>query len=101
MTVRLRLFGSPAIADGREEIALPFERRSQLIAFLALRRGWVGRADLAAMLWPDQEDKLAYTNLRKTLFRLQSAPWAPRIDVQGGDAAAGSRHGRGRVRIGA
>jgi predicted ATPase/DNA-binding SARP family transcriptional activator len=83
MTVRLRLFGPPAIADGREGFALPFERRGQLIAFLALRRGWVGRADLAAMLWPDQEDKLAYTNLRKTLFRLQSAPWAPPIEVQG------------------
>ena len=28
------------------------------------------------MLWPEQGNKLAYANLRKTLFRLQSLPWA-------------------------
>ena len=51
---------------------------------LALRQGWVGRAELAAMLWPEQPTKLAYTNLRKTLFRLQSVGWAANIEGQGG-----------------
>ena len=46
--------------------------------FWRCRRSWVGRAELAAMLWPEQENKLAYTNLRKTLFRLQSLPWGGR-----------------------
>jgi predicted ATPase/DNA-binding SARP family transcriptional activator/Tfp pilus assembly protein PilF len=64
--------------------ALPFERRTQLLAYLALRRAWVNRAEIAAMLWPDQEAKLAYTNLRKTLFRMQSLPWAGAVEVQGG-----------------
>jgi len=84
MTVRLVLFGSPAIEYGGKALALPFERRSQLLAFLALKRAWVGRAELAAMFWPDQATKLAYTNLRKTLFRLQSVPWGAGIDVQAG-----------------
>lgn len=84
MSVRLDLFGAPSIADGARSTALPFERRSQLLAFLALKRAWVGRAELAALLWPEQETKLAYTNLRKTLFRLQSAAWAPAVDAQGG-----------------
>ena len=35
------------------------------------------------MLWPEQESKLAYTNLRKTLHRLQSLPWASAIESQG------------------
>ena len=83
MLVRLILFGSPTIECDGESFALPFERRNQLLAFLALKRSWVGRAELAAMLWPEQENKLAYTNLRKTLFRLQSLPWAGRIESQG------------------
>ena len=36
------------------------------------------------MLWPEQEAKLAYSNLRKTLFRLQSMPWGEGVEVQGG-----------------
>jgi predicted ATPase/DNA-binding SARP family transcriptional activator/Tfp pilus assembly protein PilF len=84
MTVRLLLFGSPAIESGGESFVLPFERRSQLLVFLALKRSWVGRVELAAMLWPEQGSKLAYANLRKTLFRLQSFPGTPGIEAQGG-----------------
>ena len=83
MTVRLLLLGSPLVQNGSELLALPFERRTQLLAFLALKRAWVGRAELAALLWPDQQAKLAYTNLRKTLHRVQSLPWSPQIEVQG------------------
>ena len=83
MTVRLSLFGSPTVEYGGESVALPFERRTQLLAFLALKREWVGRAEVAAMLWPEQESKLAYTNLRKTLHRLQSLPWARAFESRG------------------
>ncbi len=63
---------------------MPCERRTQLLVFLALRRGWVGRAELAALLWPDQQPKLAFTNLRKALFRLQSSPWADPLEAESG-----------------
>lgn len=84
MSVRLRLLGPPALEHEREVHPLPFERRSQLLAYLALRRTWVGRTELAALFWPDQPEKLAYANLRKTLFRLRSLPWSPEVEVQGG-----------------
>jgi hypothetical protein len=83
MTVRLLLFGSPTIEYGGDSFALPFERRSQLLVFLALKRSWVGRAELAALLWPEQDTKLAYANLRKTVFRLQSVRWSAPIEAQG------------------
>jgi predicted ATPase/DNA-binding SARP family transcriptional activator len=85
MPVALQLFGAPTIelGDGTPPIALPFERRSQLIVLLALRRAWVGRAELAALLWPDQADKLAFTNMRKTLFRLQGLAWGASLETQG------------------
>lgn len=81
--VRLTLFGTPTVEHGATSLALPFERRSQLLVLLALRRGWVPRAEIAAMLWPEQESKLAFSNLRKTLFRLQSMPWAAALQSQG------------------
>jgi DNA-binding SARP family transcriptional activator/tetratricopeptide (TPR) repeat protein len=83
MTARLFLFGSPTVEVGGESVALPFERRNQLLVFLALKRSWVGRAELASMLWPEQESKLAYANLRKILHRLQSLRWASSIESQG------------------
>jgi predicted ATPase/DNA-binding SARP family transcriptional activator len=83
MTLRLDLFGSPRIDCDGASLALPFERRSQLVALLALKRSWVARPELAATLWPEQAHKQACSNLRKTLFRLQSQPWASAIDVQG------------------
>lgn len=81
----LSLFGTPSLDEGGAStpIALPFERRSQLVAVLALRRAWVPRAEIAALLWPEQPDKLAFTNLRKTLFRLQDVPWGAALEVQG------------------
>jgi predicted ATPase/DNA-binding SARP family transcriptional activator/Tfp pilus assembly protein PilF len=81
---RLLLLGAPAFARDGATSALPFERRSQLVAFLALKRAWVGRAELAALLWPQQDTPLAQTNLRKALFRLQSVPWGAAIESQGG-----------------
>jgi predicted ATPase/DNA-binding SARP family transcriptional activator len=83
MSVRLRLFGAPALESDGHVSMLPFERRTQLMAYLALKRGWIARAELATLLWPEQETKLAYANLRKILFRLQSMPAADRIEVQG------------------
>jgi predicted ATPase/DNA-binding SARP family transcriptional activator len=83
MSLGLNLFGAPTIQYGDDAHALSFERRAQLLVFLALKRVWVGRSELAAMLWPDQQNKLAYANLRKALFRLQSFPWAKRVEANG------------------
>ena len=82
-------------------MALPFERRSQLLVYLALKRGWVGRAELAAMLLAGAEPKLAFANLRKTLFRLQALPWGRPIELQGQTARPGAADRRRRVRGGA
>lgn len=81
--MRLLLFGPPAVATGHDMTVLAAERRSQLLAFLALGGEWVARAEIAAMLWPEQPPKLALTNLRKALFRLQSFSGTPPVQAQG------------------
>lgn len=83
MAVLLSLFGAPVVALAGSTRALAFERRSQLLVYLALKRTWVGRAEIAALLWPAQDTKLAFTNLRKTLHRLQPLPEAQGLEIQG------------------
>jgi predicted ATPase/DNA-binding SARP family transcriptional activator len=79
----LRLLGRPELDwEGRGH-PLPYERRHQLIVYLAMRRSWVGRAELAELLWPGQPPKLAHANLRKTVFRLQALPWGAALEAQG------------------
>lgn len=67
----LRLFGAPAlIGPGGERLLAP-RRPHQLIAFLACRRHWVARAELAELFWPDRPEGAARTNLRVLLQRVQ------------------------------
>lgn len=85
MDVRLSLFGPPTALVGERAVALACERRTQLLAYLALRRAWVPRSELAALLWPEQPSRLAYTNLRKALFRLQALKWVGEtLEAEGG-----------------
>lgn len=81
MAIRMLLFGAPSVVQDGVATLLPRERGSQLLVLLAHRRGWVARHELAALLWPGQESRLALTNLRKALFRLQERPWGAALDV--------------------
>jgi predicted ATPase/DNA-binding SARP family transcriptional activator len=81
MVIRVLLFGVPSLVQEGVTTALPRERGSQLLVLLAHRRGWVPRHELAALLWPEHESKLALTNLRKSLFRLQDRPWGAALEV--------------------
>lgn len=82
--LRLTLFGVPQREQAGTPAALAFERRTQLLLWLALKRGWAARTDAAALLWPDIDTRLAHANLRKTLFRLQALPWGASIESAGG-----------------
>ncbi|RZI99024.1 MAG: NACHT domain-containing protein, partial [Rubrivivax sp.] len=81
MSIRILLFGTPSVVRDGVTTALPRERGSQLLVLLAHRRGAVARPELAALLWPEHETKLALTNLRKALFRLQERPWGAALEV--------------------
>ena len=80
---RLSLLGPPTMVRGGKSWALPFERRGQLVVWLALAGTWVGRRELAATLWPDVAGPLASNNLRKTLFRMPALPWGDAVASYG------------------
>ena len=81
---RLLLFGTPAVDFCGRVQPLPLERRTQLLALLALRREAVPRAELAGLLWPEHPRNQAFGNLRTALFRAQALPWAQGLQADPG-----------------
>ena len=79
----LHLFGRPDVEHDGHVSPLPAERRYQLLAYLALCRGWIARAELAALLWPDRSADLGLTNLRKALHFARALPWASALETKG------------------
>ncbi len=77
----LSLFGVPTLRmhDGAA-LVFTTERPFQVLAYLAFRRGWVRRDELAALLWPDRDADKARSNLRKVLLLARrlppGLPWA-------------------------
>lgn len=82
-TTRLRLLGRPEVVHADGVSALPVERRCRVLVVLALRRGWVGRAELAALLWPDRKAELGLANVRKALHLAHELGWADALETEG------------------
>jgi DNA-binding SARP family transcriptional activator/predicted ATPase/Tfp pilus assembly protein PilF len=76
----VRLFGSPEVELRGKTACLSAERRFQLLAVLALRRGPVPRDWLAGLFWPDRDNATARRNLRKLAFDAQELDWATGVD---------------------
>ena len=78
----LRLLGVPAMVDAHHQRPLPPRRPYQLLAYLACRRTWVGRAELAEMFWPDRAEGAARGNLRTLLLRAKPWPGLEALELQ-------------------
>jgi predicted ATPase/DNA-binding SARP family transcriptional activator len=80
----LRLFGIPVheAAGGRPVTFIP-ERRFQLLAYLACRRSWTSRDELADLLWPERTQGVARSNLRKVVMAAQQIDGLMPLERQG------------------
>jgi DNA-binding SARP family transcriptional activator/tetratricopeptide (TPR) repeat protein len=65
----LSLFGVPTLEVGARRIVFTAERPFQLLAYLACRRRWVRRDELADMLDTKRDAVRARSNLHKVLLR--------------------------------
>jgi DNA-binding SARP family transcriptional activator/tetratricopeptide (TPR) repeat protein len=84
--IALRLLGPAALSVGGRETAFTAERPYQLLAYLAVKGGWVPRDELAELLYPDRGIEAARSNLRKVLLlarRIAGAEGATGIEQQG------------------
>lgn len=84
MPTVLTLLGRPRVAHEAALYDVPAERRCQLLLALAVRRGWVARSELAALLWPEHRSELAAANLRKALHLARDLPWAGALEITAG-----------------
>lgn len=71
--LELRLFGPPEARRDGEPLPLRTKKALALLAYLAAESGTHRRAELAALLWPESEEKRARTTLRSALADLRSA----------------------------
>ena len=73
MTLRLYFFGSPRVERDGRLIATDTRKAVALLAYLAVSGEFQSRDTLAALLWPEMNDKRARAALRRTLSALRSA----------------------------
>lgn len=80
----VQLLGPPQVVRNEEAVPLPSGKGAALLAYLACRRGWVGRGELAALFWPEAPEKKARANLRWHLHRLRGEPWGEGLEAEAG-----------------
>ncbi|MFO1414608.1 MAG: BTAD domain-containing putative transcriptional regulator [Burkholderiales bacterium] len=79
----LRLLGTPSLRrDGREAPLAP-DRAHGLLAYLACRRDWVRRDELAELLYPGRDLDDARSNLRKVIHLARKAEGAQALEQRG------------------
>jgi len=71
--LELQVFGLPALVVHGRATRLPLKRAIALLAYLAYNRASVPRAHLAALLWPDADEALARTRLRRLAYTTEEA----------------------------
>ena len=72
MTIRISLFGTPAVQRAGAEVHLDTRKAIALAANLAMTDGPQPRDTVAALLWPDADTGAARGSLRRTLSTLKA-----------------------------
>ncbi len=71
--LELQVFGVPTtVAQGRET-RLPLKRAVALLSYLGMNMGPVPRAHLATLLWPDADEAMGRTRLRRLVYTMEDA----------------------------
>ena len=77
-SVRFTFLGLPCVELPEATVPLACNRPMQLLAHLAVSGAWEGRDHIAHLFWPDRPNKIARSNLRNLLCKVQdTAPFAP------------------------
>ena len=67
------LLGSPRVERGGQPIAVDTRKATALLAYLAVEGGSHSREQMAALFWPDVDERRAHAALRRTLSTLNKA----------------------------
>jgi len=72
-SLELQVFGAPAVAVRGDATRLSLKRAGALLAYLGFHAGPVPRAHLATLLWPDADEALGRTRLRRLVYTVEEA----------------------------
>lgn len=78
----LRLLGVPRLDVAGNLSDLPLDKPASLLYYLARRRDWVSRSELAFLYRPDAPEKVALSNVRVYIYRAKEHPWAKDLEVE-------------------
>ena len=67
------LFGSPLFFNNQQIVQIKLRKAVALLAYLAIQERAVSREFLATLLWPNQSQKNALNNLRRTLWTIRTS----------------------------
>lgn len=80
MQVVAQVLGSARVLVEGTWVALPPEKSTALLAFIACHADGVARVELATLFWPDADEVRARANLRQLLSRIRGMPWSSAIE---------------------
>ncbi len=80
MQPRLRMLGTPKLEHLGTVTDLSSDRPLSLAFYLLVRGDWVRRVELAYLYYPDSDESMAFSNLRKLIHRLKQQPWAASLE---------------------
>lgn len=80
-SVYIRLFGNPEMTVNGTVVPIKRRKTMALLAFLATSPRSHSRENLAAMLWPDADQKHALAYLRNSLWELNQTPLHHSLDI--------------------
>lgn len=67
-----KLFGIPAIFKNGEQVFFPYAKINALVYYILINKV-ISRDEIAGLLWPDENEKIAKKNLRNALYQAKKS----------------------------
>lgn len=70
--IKVNVLGIPSVYKDNEKILFPFKKVEALFYYLVVKTK-ATRDELAGLLWPEEEEKIAKKNIRNALYKLKKS----------------------------
>ncbi len=77
--LEITLFGMPQVRLDGEEVYFPYAKINAMLYYLAVKPV-VGRDEIAGLLWPEEDERIAKKNLRNAIYQAKKSLGAEFID---------------------
>ena len=82
MSCKLYLLGLPEVEHEGDRKPLRLNNPTLLLLYLAYKRAWVSRSELAFLFRPDEDEVTALKHIRLLLHRAKQNAWAETLEIE-------------------